>query len=752
MADLIYTASKNKTQERPGWSMSFRHPLRTDANGVAGRKMRKGLGTTDEAEADRLVAQMNALLSDPAWWNASKREEAARTFDAIVVSAFYDGIQAGRPDSWSVREKLIELPTSQQGYARILLVGTTGAGKTSLLRHLIGSDPERDRFPSTSTARTTISDIEVVLKSGPYSAAVTFFSEFWVQANLEECISDACFACWEGASRDRIAERLLNHRDQRFRLSYTLGQWQAELKGLDENDWSFGGDESPTLPAEDAISDLEREANEAALKDYVERIVSLSARTMKTLSNEQPKDVRALTGLDREAAQESFEKRVRDDAAFSDLVDDIFERIREKFKLLEAGKLEHHPSGWPSKWTFETTDRTSLIEQIRWFSSNGAGQFGRLLTPFVDGVRVRGPLFPDFTAKQPKLVLLDGEGLGHTPDSSASVTTHITKRFEDVDVILLVDNSQQPMQAAPLSVVRSVAVGGHQHKLGIAFTHFDRVEGINLPTPMHRRAHVMASVTNGLANLKDALGNTLVKSIERTINHQCFILGALDKSSHKLPNGVKTEFVRMLHFFEHSTTPASKVYAGPKYNPDGLLLALQMGARGFRRPWAARLGLGANETAHKEHWTRIKALNRRIAGEIATEYDSLKPVADLLARLSEEISQFLDHPTGWLPPIPSEEDAETVIAAIKREVYAELHTVIDRRLLKDHLADWRETDYYSGKGSTFLRAQGINSIYESSAPIVTTVTTDASAEFVREIRGMVYRAIQANGGRLQVEQ
>jgi hypothetical protein len=81
-----------------------------------------------------------------------------------------------------------------------------------------------------------------------------------------------------------------------------------------------------------------------------------------------------------------------------------------------------------------------------------------------------------------------------------------------------------------------------------------------------------------------------------------------------------------------------------------------------------------------------------------------------------------------------------------------MHTLIDRRLLKDHLADWREASHYSGKGSTFLRAQGINSIYESGAPIVTTVTTEASAEFVRDIRGIVYRAIKERGGRLQADE
>ena len=85
-----YTASKSQTQNRPGWSMSFRHPLRPDSRGKPGLKVRRGLGTDDGDEADRLVAEMNEILSDESWWNASKRQEAERRFSKVIVDAFYD--------------------------------------------------------------------------------------------------------------------------------------------------------------------------------------------------------------------------------------------------------------------------------------------------------------------------------------------------------------------------------------------------------------------------------------------------------------------------------------------------------------------------------------------------------------------------------------------------------------------------------------------------------------------------------------
>src|SRR5437764_601794 len=106
--------------------------------------------------------------------------------------------------------------------------------KTSLLRQLIGSDPDEDRFPSTAPAKTTIADIEVIQRDGDFDAAVTFFSEFQAQANIEECIIDAALAVLEKAPLDKVADRFLSHRDQKFRLSYILGNWRTN--SVDEQD------------------------------------------------------------------------------------------------------------------------------------------------------------------------------------------------------------------------------------------------------------------------------------------------------------------------------------------------------------------------------------------------------------------------------------------------------------------------------------------------------------------------------------
>jgi hypothetical protein len=368
-------------------------------------------------------------------------------------------------------------------------------------------------------------------------------------------------------------------------------------------------------------------------------------------------------------------------------------------------------------------------------------------------MRVIGPLFPEIADLRPRLALIDGQGLGHTPDSSSSITTHITRRFGQVDVILLVDNAQQPMQAAPLSVLRTVASSGHHEKLAIAFTHFDQIKGQSLPTFAEKRAHVMASVMNALSGLRDVLGAPVVRSVEHGIDGRCFMLGGIDRSLSKLPARaaayMRDQLAELVGFFESAILPPPAAEASPVYDPTGLSFAVQEAVSKFQGPWLARLGLGTYEGVRKEHWTRVKALNRRIAGEIDVEYDTLKPVADLVARLTESVSRFLDNPIEWTREATDEDEEQAAIAKVRRAVSAALHDMAVRRLVEDHLNEWRtayDSPEYRGSGSTFRRAKAIRNIYDEAAPLPDAVMTALSVAFLAEIRRIVIAAIEASGG------
>ncbi len=675
------------------------------------------------------------------------------------MDAFFDEIQAGREDSEALREEIIALPTAEDGYSRVLFVGTTGAGKTTLLRQLIGSDPDKDRFPSTAPAKTTIADIEVVQSEGDYHAAVTFFTEFHAQASIEECIVDACLAAYEGAPINKIADRFLNHRDQKFRLSYVLGGWHKDNDQAEEDDeFSFENEpEAIDNGQEDCgINASERTKNREVLEGFLLRIDTLKDNSVKRLRDDLDIERGNPMGADREAAdqliEENFEAYLAEDEMFHELVQDILDRVRERFDLIEEGTLERHRSGWPKRWRFESNDREQFVGHIRWFSSNYWPQFGRLLTPLVNGIRVRGPLFPAFAETAPRLVLIDGQGLGHTPDSSSSVTTHITKRFDRVDAILLVDNAQQPMQAAPLSVLRSVAASGHSEKLAVAFTHFDQIKGPNLRTSTDKRGHVMASMLNALSSLRDVLGAPVVRSMEHGIDTRCFMLGGVDQNLTRLPGRaadyMRNELASLVKFCKDAILPPSPPEACPIYDPTGISFAVREAVSNFQGPWLARLGLAVYEGVRREHWTRVKALNRRIAGELDDEYDTLRPVADLVARMTESVSRFLDEPIDWTREPEDEQKRQAAIAKIRRAVSVAMHELALRRLVQQHLAEWREAYDIRGSGSTYQRARTIRGIYDEAAPVPDALMPPPSKQFLAEVRRIVMGAIEESGGKV----
>jgi len=97
-------------------------------------------------------------------------------------------------DFLAIREQVLPFPTPSDGYTRVLLLGTTGAGKTTLVRQLIGTDPETEHFPSTSTAKTTTCDLELILAQGRFEAVVSFLPRTIIRTYVEESVTAAVLA------------------------------------------------------------------------------------------------------------------------------------------------------------------------------------------------------------------------------------------------------------------------------------------------------------------------------------------------------------------------------------------------------------------------------------------------------------------------------------------------------------------------------------------------------------------------------
>ena len=364
---------------------------------------------------------------------------------------------------------------------------------------------------------------------------------------------------------------------------------------------------------------------------------------------------------------ENFTNQLYENQNFSQLSLDIMDAIAERFALIEVGKFEWSTSDWPSLWHYEEKDRDVFLKQVRWFSGNHDRQFGRLLTPLVDGIRVSGPFQPEAVELQDpdrQLVLMDGEGLGHSAREATSISTKVMERFPESDMILLVDDAQSPMQAAPLELLGSVGRNGHGHKIAVAFTHIDQVQGDNLSTPAQKVSHVRASIGNAMSSLREPLGAPVTEILEQSLNSKNFYLGDLNQEN---PRRFIRQMQSLLRQMQQSAERPEPIVAAPTYNIARLELALRDAADGFKNPWRGRLGLSYYEGIRKEHWGRVKALCRRIASHWDNEYDGLRPVSDLIRQLQASISLWLDNPSGWTKQPETETERRDAINNIRQE-------------------------------------------------------------------------------------
>jgi len=746
MKDRSYTASLSRNQGRSTWAIIFRHPKRTDpATGKDGLRVRQSLKTDNQAEAEALCEQMNALLASPEYWDLGAREQALSKFDPRVVDIFFYKLEGAETDFMALRDDAIELPTSKTSdYRRALFLGTTGAGKTTLLRQIIGTDPVKERFPSTSTAKTTVHETEVVIDEGPFRAVVTFFPMEDVREHLKECVSSAVLAAYRKESDADVMRRLLTHVNQRFRFTYVLGNGPIR----DAGDFDEGDD----VPADEAATEQLEHTN-SVLMNALSAVKSIANKHGDALREElnasDEKDQRVVDEL----FEEELDNRTRDDEAFQEVVDAVLDEIEARFHRLTEGQIQKTKVGWPLSWRWESDDREVFIRTLARFSSNYAPLFGTLLTPLVNGVRVAGPFVPAWASSTPRLVLLDGEGLGHTPRSMSSISTSLTRRIELADAVILVDNATQPMQAAPVAAMKELVSSGNAAKLVFAFTHFDRVGGDNIPTPNARAQHVLASAENVLAAIGEELGPFAERALRARLATWRVFLANLDQTLDTTSlDGKRTtkQLEKLLELIDGIVERPTPAESRPIYGLMHLGYAIQAAVILFHNEWRARLGQPSEVDLDKAPWQKVKALSRRFATQIADEYDYLKPVKDLQQKLQQKLYVHLQNPVAWTGPEPSDDDKQVIYEQMANALSNRLLDIASRRLKTDRLGEWRQAFDVSGTGSTFQRAKLIASqVYDRAAPIPDIAPSPERDAFLEEVAAAIKGAAEAVGAQLR---
>lgn len=635
------------------------------------------------------------------WQRATSEYTAA-------MSSRNDQAGPGYGAGWAIREREIPLPTPESGYARVLLVGATGAGKTTLLRQLLGTHPRTERFPSTSTAKTTIFNTEFIVAHGtPYRAAVSFMPHGELFEHLYEIVQETFARYVERRPERQILRAFMEHPEQRFRLNYILGNPAAADDDEPDDDASPDGD------------DGESEAP-------VPEVLTTYFRRLEGLHTELAGDVRA-AGVpeaidDAQQVYDALHSRVRTEPTVREFVEDLIDEICRRVEAVEDGNLSLDAKDWPECWTFETNDRARFIAVVSRFTSNHYRQFGKVVTPVVSGVRVSGPFVPAWAADRAayRYVLIDGEGLGHTPRSASSVATSLTLQMSDADVVILADNAAQPVQAAALSVVRNLVNTGNITKLMVAFTHFDQVTGPNIPSVQDRKDHVWASLTNGLHSLAgDGVADASIRRIEDHLKDRVAYLSRLHEVSLSALTRQELDALAamMATALEARRALATSGTNGPRLDAAEVMGGVRAAVAWYLGRWATLLkhrdpflarhiGGGVErfgDAGVGQHWTRIKALCRRLESGL-DQYAELRPVADWHRAVLEGIGQVIDAAVARTPGFTGDPAVTRQVDALKDAISRALIARGTRVMVLNAQEDWARAYSVSGKGSSSDRA------------------------------------------------
>jgi hypothetical protein len=174
------------------------------------------------------------------------------------------------------------------------------------------------------------------------------------------------------------------------------------------------------------------------------------------------------------------------------------------------------------------------------------------------------------------------------------------------------------------------------------------------------------------------------------------------------------------------------------YDKTDLVLAVQNAAANFHDGWGARLGKDIKPGVSKEHWSRVKALTRRLAEGWADEYDTLKPVADLHLLLQQELYKAIQSPRKWEGRPPSDDEKQASFDLFVNRLSGDIMSISARRVRFEPIALWQDAYNQTGRGSSFVRASIIaDRIYAPAAPVM---PVPDRAVFLKEIMEAVETA------------
>jgi len=314
-------------------------------------------------------------------------------------------------------KKIQEILGTQPDVKKIYLIGCTGAGKTSLVQHIIGS--KKHDFPVTSHRRTTIAPTEYVIKKDiPFKTTIILKNKKDVVFAIEELIQGAILkAKQDNSTTEDVVFELEQSPDDRFKLNQMV---KSETFLKISND--IITNVLPTISGKD-IND-ETLLSDSFIKDEIKKIV---------------------TG--------------------------ILAEIEGNFNIACG-------NGY-TLFTNETltidgiNDKDEFILKTKKLLSHDFGSISIL----AEYIRIEGDLLADWLEPNLEFLLIDGEGIGHSlGEKRDTLSARHYNYFNYCNNIVLIDDANDPFAAGGHGAIEGIFLNGYQEKFKLVFSKTDKLE------------------------------------------------------------------------------------------------------------------------------------------------------------------------------------------------------------------------------------------------------------------------------------
>ncbi len=554
-----------------------------------------------------------------------------------------------------IQKRLDELSPIPVNMPRLYLLGDTGAGKTTIVRRILGTD--KLKFPSVQQKRTTVAVTEYVLsKDLPYRATYLFKSQQLIANLVGEILEIAIGNAYlhfrkDTISKDAVTENLEETPDERFRLRYILTQDQRE--------------------------------------DLADKII----RFMPVLDAKVEKLIAELQSSDEEMD-------VVVDLALEDQKDVIAGLNAEILRLIELKVADvcdgHRLYSDPDFYQHSSEDLTTFVDRAKPLLASAKDS----ISPVVEYVRLQGNLVASWLPPDVELVLVDGEGIGHDTRETSRLSPRHLDYFHFADAIGLVEECKRPFASGGKSAIEGVIRNGYAEKFHLIFTKLDEVEVGEDEEPS--RDGQIRTVKKGLANVKHALKDD---GVEFDIGADRFYylahMNAPQVDSHSV-----SEVGNLLASISSKFSEAKPQFIKPIYDYEMLSSYLSKSADSFLSKWDAML--------HAKHWQTIKAFNRRMCWEW-DGFRDMEPIADFHAEVTRELEHYISHPASWAEAATPSLEKRSIVH-VKQEFSKQLLAFARAVILKKYSPHWDGAMSLSGMGSTTRRMRQIQQILEEVLP------------------------------------